>query len=146
MDIYIKKAIEEAKKAYKLGEIPVGAIIIKDEKIIAKAHNQKEKMNNSLAHAELLAITKASKKLNNWRLDDCIMIVTLQPCPMCSSAIKQSRIGKLIYLKENDNKIIVNICEKILKIVDNNKKIIVEKVYSNEYELLWKKFFKTLRK
>lgn len=88
-------ALEEAKKAEKLGEVPVGAIIVKNGEIIAKAHNLKETLKNPLAHAEVLAINEACKKLNNWRLLGCEMYVTLEPCPMCAGAILQSRISKV---------------------------------------------------
>ena len=88
-------ALEEARKAEKLGEVPVGAIIVKNGEIIAKAYNLKETLKNPLAHAEILAINEACKKLNNWRLSGCEMYVTLEPCPMCAGAILQSRIAKV---------------------------------------------------
>ena len=89
---YIEEAFIEAEKAFRYGEVPVGAIIVKDGKIIAKAYNTKEKSRCAVNHAEILAIKKACRKLKNWRLEDCDMYVTLDPCPMCASAIKQSRI------------------------------------------------------
>lgn len=88
-------AIEEAKKAFNGDEIPVGAIIVKDNKIISRAHNLKEKLKDPTAHAEILAIREACRVLDNWRLTGCQMYVTLEPCAMCASAICQSRIGKL---------------------------------------------------
>ncbi len=88
-------ALEEAKKAERLGEVPVGAIIVRDGEIIARAHNLKETLKNPLAHAEMLAINEACKKLGNWRLLDCEMYITLEPCPMCAGAILQSRISKV---------------------------------------------------
>lgn len=91
----LKVALEEAKKAREKGEVPVGVVIVKDGKIIAKAHNLKETLNDPTAHAEILAIKKACKKLNNWRLHGCEMYVTLEPCPMCAGAILQSRISKI---------------------------------------------------
>ena len=100
MDIkekYMKKAIEQAEKAYDKLEVPVGAVIVKDGKIIAKAFNQKETKYDTTKHAEILAIQKASKKLKSWRLLDCEMYVTLEPCPMCAGAIIQSRIKKVYY-------------------------------------------------
>ena len=93
----MKKAIEEAKKAYSIDEVPIGCVIVYDGKIIARAHNEREKKQSSLAHAEILAISKACKKLNSWRLEDCTMYITLEPCAMCSGAIIQSRIPKVIY-------------------------------------------------
>ena len=94
---YMNKAFEEALKALQEDEVPVGAIIVKDGKIIAKAHNKKEHKNSAIAHAEILAINKANNKLNSWHLDDCIMYVTLEPCVMCVGAIIQSRIKKVVY-------------------------------------------------
>ena len=94
---FINQAYKEALKALYIDEVPVGAIIVKDNKIIARAHNLKESLNLSTAHAEILAINKASKKLKTWHLDDCIMYVTLEPCVMCAGAIIQSRIKKVVY-------------------------------------------------
>ena len=94
---YMNKAYKEALKALKEDEVPVGAIIVKDNKIIAKAYNKKEHTNLATAHAEILAINKANKKLKSWHLDDCIMYVTLEPCVMCVGAIIQSRIKKVVY-------------------------------------------------
>ena len=84
---FMKAAIKEAQKAYDKGEIPVGAVIVKDGKIIARAHNLKELKNDTTKHAEILAIQKASKKLNSWRLENCEMYVTLEPCSMCAGAL-----------------------------------------------------------
>ncbi len=96
MNKFMMAALNEAKKAYSKREVPVGAIIVKDDVIIAKAHNLREHKNTSLAHAEILAIEKACKKLKSWRLDGCIMYVTLEPCLMCAGAITQSRIKKVV--------------------------------------------------
>lgn len=96
------EALKEAKKAYDKKEVPVGAIIVKDGKIIARAHNLRETKKNALAHAEIMCINKACKKLNSWRLENCIMYVTLYPCQMCLGAIKQSRIKK-VYFGALDN-------------------------------------------
>lgn len=92
---YMDLAIEEARKAAYIGEVPVGAVIVKQGVIIAKAHNQKETLNSPTAHAEILAIEEACRKLGNWRLSGCELYVTLEPCPMCAGAILQSRIAKL---------------------------------------------------
>lgn len=101
---YMNLAIEEAKKALKKGEIPVGAIIVKDNIVIAKAHNTREETQNSLGHAEINAISLACKNLNNWRLEECDMYVTMEPCPMCCGAILQARIKNVYfgtYSREN---------------------------------------------
>ncbi len=93
----MNEALKEAKKALLLKEVPVGAVIVYNDKIIARAYNKRETLNRPTAHAEILAIEKASKKLESWRLEDCIMYITLEPCLMCSGAIIQSRIKKVIY-------------------------------------------------
>ncbi len=94
-DFFMKKAISQAKKAQKLGEVPVGAIIVKNNMIIASGYNKRESKQNPIFHAEILAILKACKKLNSFRLDGCEMYVTLEPCPMCAGAIINSRIKKV---------------------------------------------------
>lgn len=91
------EALKEAQKAELIDEVPIGAVIVKDDKIIARAHNLKEKNNLSLCHAEILAIKKASKKLDNWWLKDCDLYVTLEPCMMCMGACVQSRIRHIYY-------------------------------------------------
>ena len=120
-EYYMKIALEQAKKALKKGEVPVGAIIVKDNKIISKAYNKKEKSMDVTKHAELIAISKACKKLKNWRLDGCTLYVTMEPCKMCCGAIEQSRIDIIVYGVKNENygnsdylkniKIISQICE-----------------------------------
>ncbi len=94
---YMKQALKEAKKAYEKDEVPVGCVIVLNNKIIARGHNLREKKNNALAHAEIIAINKACKKLNNWRLVNASIYVTVEPCPMCAGAIFQSRIQRVIF-------------------------------------------------
>ena len=97
-DIYfMKEALKEANKAYNCGEVPIGTVIVKDNKIVARGYNLKETKNDASKHAEIIAINRASKKLNNWRLIDCTLYVTMFPCPMCASLINQSRISKVVY-------------------------------------------------
>ena len=115
---FLDLAFKYAEKAYKYDEVPIGAVIVKDNEVIGYGYNQKEKKNSVLEHAEIIAIRMASKKLNNWRLDDCNIYVTLDPCPMCASAIKQARI-KNIYsalsnLDKENEKVVVDIlkCDK----------------------------------
>ena len=96
-NFYMKQAYKEALKALKIDEVPIGAIIVKDDKIIARAHNKKEHSNNAIGHAEILAIIEANKFLKTWHLDDCVMYVTLEPCAMCAGALIQSRIKKVVY-------------------------------------------------
>ena len=98
---FMIEAIKEANKSLEINEVPVGAVIVKNGKIISRGHNIKEKKQSSLAHAEIIAIEKATRKVKNWRLIDCDIYVTLEPCPMCASAIKQSRIKKIYYGAES---------------------------------------------
>lgn len=93
---YMKAAICQAKKAYALDEVPIGCVIVQNDKIIARGYNRRNTDKNTLAHAELSAIKKASKKTGDWRLEDCTMYVTLEPCQMCAGAIVQSRLGKVV--------------------------------------------------
>lgn len=103
MNEIMKLAEKQAKKAYKKGDVPVGAIIIKNNKIIAQSYNKKEKKQITTKHAEILAIEKACKKLKTWHLDGCEIYITMEPCLMCFGAIEQSRIKKIIYGLKNDN-------------------------------------------
>ncbi len=93
----MKEALKEAKKSYMTDEVPIGAVIVKDGVIISKAHNTRNKTQNAINHAEILAISKACKKLGSWRLADCDIYVTLEPCPMCAGAILNARIKNLFY-------------------------------------------------
>ncbi|RHM60459.1 MULTISPECIES: nucleoside deaminase [Coprobacillaceae] len=96
-EYYMQKAYHEALKALKIDEVPVGAVIVRDGKIIARGHNQRESKNMATAHAETIAIQKACRKLNSWRLDDCTLYTTLEPCLMCTGVIIQSRIQRVVY-------------------------------------------------
>ena len=139
----MKEAIKEAKKAYEKLEIPVGAVIVKNGKIIARAHNLKETKQTVTAHAEILAIGKANKKLKNWRLLDCDIYVTLEPCQMCMGAIISSRI-KNIYIGTLDPK-----KEEKLDIKKYEEKYGVKietGIMQKESEYILKNFFKDLRK
>ena len=143
----MKEALKEAKKAYSKLEIPVGAIIVKDGKIIARGHNIKETKKDTTKHAEIIAIQKASKRLENWRLNDCEMFVTLEPCPMCAGAIINSRIKK-IYIGTSDEK--TGACGSVLNLLEDytfNHKVELENGFmKNECEKILKDFFKNLRK
>lgn len=96
MEGFMDQAIRQAKKAYQNGDAPIGCVIVKDGQILARAYNQRNKKKNTLGHAEILAIDKASKIIGDWRLDDCTMYVTLEPCQMCAGAIVQARIPKVV--------------------------------------------------
>ncbi len=131
---FMELAIEQAKIAYKENEVPVGAVIVKNGKVISKAYNLVEKKKNATLHAEIIAIKKASKKLKNWRLNDCEMYVTLEPCTMCMSAIELSRIKRVYFLIEKDKEISIR-KEKYNHIDYKN----------NEYLNLIQNFFKKKR-
>ena len=143
---FMQEALKEAKKAYKKLEIPVGAVIAKDGQIIARAHNMKEEKKDTTKHAEIIAIQRASKKLNSWRLNDCEMYVTLEPCPMCAGAVIQSRIKK-VYIGAKDEK--TGACGSVLNLLEDykfNHQVEIENdVLSKECEEILKKFFKELR-
>lgn len=144
---FMKEALKEAQKAYDKLEVPVGCVIVKDGKIIARAHNQKETKLDTTKHAEILAIQNASKKLESWRLLDCEMYVTLEPCPMCAGAIINSRIKK-VYIGTKDEK--TGACGSKLNLLEDytfNHKVEIETgIMKNECEEILKKFFKELRK
>ena len=93
---YMKMALKEAKKAYDLNEVPIGCVIVRDDKVIGKGYNKRNTDKNVLSHAELIAMKQACKKTGDWRLEDCTMYVTLEPCPMCSGAIVQARIPRVV--------------------------------------------------
>lgn len=140
------EALKEAKKAYKKLEVPVGAVIVKNGEIIARAHNLKETKNDTTKHAEILAIQRASKILNAWRLENCEMYVTLEPCTMCAGAIINSRIKK-VYIGTNDPK--TGACGSILNLFEdytfNHKVEYKIGIMQEECEKILKDFFKYLR-
>lgn len=144
VDKYMKIAFREAEKANRLNETPIGAVIVYNNEIIAKGYNKKNKTNNVLDHAELIAIRKASKKLKNWRLYDCDIYVTLEPCPMCASAIRQSRIKNIYYNDSNIDKNNLQIIKHILHDVSINPKTNIEQIKSNSNNIL-SSFFQTKR-
>ena len=144
---FMKEALKEAKKAYDKLEIPVGAVIVKNGKIIARAYNQKETKFDTTKHAEILAIQKASKKLKSWRLIDCEMYVTLEPCSMCAGAIINSRIKK-VYIGASDPK--TGAVGSVLNLFDdykfNHKPEYEKGIMAKDCEKILKDFFKELRK
>lgn len=143
---YMKNAIDLAKKAYGTYEVPVGAIIVHKDKIIARGYNLRESLKSPLAHAEIIAIREASEYLGGWRLPDCTMYVSLEPCPMCAGAIVQSRIDRLV-IGARDYK--MGCCGTVENLVDHpkfNHKVEVDFGVLEEESLeLMKSFFKELR-
>lgn len=144
---FMKEALKEARKAYDKLEVPIGAIIVKNGKIIARGHNEKEEKLDATMHAEIIAIKKASKKLKTWRLNGCEMYITLEPCPMCAGAIVNARPDK-IYIGTMDEK--NGACGSVTDILEEYKKNYkVEKeinICKTECEEVIKQFFKDLRK
>ena len=143
----MKEALKEAQKAYKKLEVPVGAVIVKDGKIIARGYNQKESKTDTTKHAEIIAIQKASKKLKAWRLNNCEMYVTLEPCSMCAGAIINSRIKK-IYIGTLDKK--TGAAGSVFNLFEDyvfNHKVEIEKgILQKDCEQILKDFFRELRK
>ena len=143
---FMKEALKEAMKAYNKEEVPVGAVIVKDGKIIARAHNLKESKAMATSHAEILAIEKACKKLGAWRLENCDMYVTLEPCTMCTGALINARIKKL-YIGTNDEK--TGACGSKINLLEDvvfNHKVEIERnILKSDCEKILKDFFKMLR-
>lgn len=143
---YMEQAIIEAKKAFNLGEVPVGAIIVYKGNIIARAHNLRENSNNALAHAEILVINEACKKLNSWRLDNCELYVTLEPCPMCAGAIINARL-KTVYFGAYDSKggACGSVVDLFRKGTFNHTPEVYSGIMEDACEKLLKDFFKMTR-
>ena len=145
-DKFMKEAKKEAKKAYGKLEVPIGAVIVKDGKIIARGHNQKEEKADTTMHAEIIAIKKASKKIGAWRLNGCEMYITLEPCPMCAGAIINARLDK-IYIGTMDEK--NGACGSVTNVLEEykqNYKVQKEEgIHQKECEEIIKNFFKELR-
>ena len=140
----MKLALKEAQKAYNQMDVPVGCVIVYNNKVISKGYNRREKDQNVIKHAEIEAISKACKALKSWRLNDCIIYTTLFPCPMCASAIQQSRISKLIYLNDTSNKTSNNISLSILFNENLNHRVKIDKI-EVENSII-NEFFKEIRK
>jgi tRNA(adenine34) deaminase len=142
----MKEALEEAKKAYSTYEVPVGAVIVYDGNIIARGYNQREGLNNPLAHAEILAIDKASKYLGRWRLTGCTMYVTLEPCAMCAGALVNSRVDRLVIGTRDFRMGCAGTVEDITNNSKFNHSVLVEfGVLEEECSNILSDFFKELR-
>ena len=128
-DKFMNYALKEAQKAYNKMDVPVGCVIVYNGKIIARGYNKREKYQNVIKHAEIEAIDKACKALKSWRLNDCTIYTTLFPCPMCASAIQQSRISKLVYLNNTNNKALNDISLNILFNENLNHRVKIDKIF-----------------
>lgn len=139
-EYFMELALEQAKIAYKKREIPIGCVIVKNGKVIAKAYNTREKSKSAIAHAEILAIDKACKKVKNWRLEDSDIFVTVEPCLMCMGAILNARIKNVYYGAKNTSMINVDI--DYSKSILNHKVNVVAGIKEEECASLLKSFFK----
>ena len=143
---YMKEAIRQAKKAYALGEVPIGCVIVYEGKIIGRGYNRRTIDKNTLAHAELMAIKKASKKMDDWRLEECTMYVTLEPCQMCSGAIVQARMKKVVIGCMNPKAGCAGSILNLLQMEGFNHQVEVEiGVLGEECSNMMTSFFKVLR-
>ena len=143
---YMKEAMKQARKAYKLGEVPIGCVIVHESKIIGRGYNRRNTDKNTLAHAEITAINRASKVIGDWRLEDCTLYVTLEPCQMCAVAIVQARIPKVVMASMNPK---AGCAGSILNILDmpqfNHQVEVVAGVLDEECSRMLKEFFVELR-
>lgn len=144
---FMKQAVKQAKKAYDKLETPIGCVIVHEDKIIARGYNKRNMKKNTLAHAEILAINKASKVLGDWRLEDCTMYVTLEPCPMCAGAIVQARIPRVVIGSMNPK---AGCAGSVLNLLQqdglNHRVEITKGVLAEECSGLMTSFFRELRK
>ena len=143
----MKEAIRQAKKAGKLKEVPIGCVIVRDEKIIARGYNRRNTEKSTLAHAEIQAIRKASKVVGDWRLEDCTMYITLEPCQMCAGAIVQARIPKVVIGSRNPKAGCAGSVLDLLHVPAFNHQVELEEgVLQEECSEMLTSFFRELRK
>ncbi len=145
-EAYMKEALKEAKKAASLMEVPIGCVIVQNDKIIARGHNRRNTDKSVLKHAELSAIEEACKKTGDWRLEDCTMYVTLEPCQMCAGALVQSRIHKVVIGAMNPKAGCAGSVINLLQMQGFNHQVEIEKgILEDECSEILSSFFKTLR-
>ena len=143
---FMKEALKQAKKAYDIGEVPIGCVIVFEDKIISRAYNKRNNNKSTLAHAELIAIDKASKKMGDWRLEECTMYVTLEPCQMCAGAIVQSRMEKVVIGAMNKKAGCAGSILNLLQVEEFNHQVeIITGVLEEECSAILQDFFKNLR-
>lgn len=143
---YMKEAIRQARKAYAIGEVPIGCVIVYKDKIIGRGYNRRMADKNTLSHAELIAIRKASRKMDDWRLEECTMYVTLEPCQMCSGAIVQSRMSRVVVGCMNPKAGCAGSILNLLQMKEfNNQAELTTGVLEEECSQMMKDFFKELR-
>ncbi|MCC8017909.1 MAG: tRNA adenosine(34) deaminase TadA [Lachnospiraceae bacterium] len=145
-DKYMKEAILQAKKAYALGEVPIGCVIVYEDRIIARGYNRRNTDKNTLSHAEITAIRRASKKMGDWRLEGCTMYVTLEPCQMCAGALVQSRIDRVVIGTMNPKAGCAGSVLNLLQMAEFNHQVEIERgVCREECADLLQRFFVELR-
>lgn len=143
---YMRAAVAQAKKAYSIGEVPIGCVIVHEDKIIARGYNRRTIDKNTLAHAEITAIRKACKKIGDWRLEGCTIYVTLEPCPMCAGALMQSRIDECVIGCMNPKAGCAGSVTNILEMDGFNHKVKVRSgILEEECSSMMKNFFRELR-
>lgn len=143
---FMKEAVKQAKKAWKIGEVPIGCVIVYEGKIIGRGYNRRTTDKNPLAHAEILAIKKASKKMEDWRLEDCTLYVTLEPCQMCSGAIVQARVKRVVVGCMNPKAGCAGSILNLLQVERFNHQVELETgVLEEECSVMMKEFFRELR-
>ncbi len=143
---FMRAAIKQAQKAYEKSEVPIGCVIVHDGKIIARGYNRRNTDRSTLAHAEITAIRKAAKKLGDWRLEDCTLYVTLEPCPMCAGAIVQARITECVIGCMNPKAGCAGSVTNLLEMDGFNHKVIVRRgILEEECSSMLKTFFRELR-
>ena len=143
---YMKEALKQAKKAYAIEEVPIGCVIVHEDKIIARAYNKRNTKKSTLAHAELLAIQKACKKLGDWRLEECTMYITLEPCQMCAGAIVQARIPRVVIGTHNKKAGCAGSILNLLQMKEFNHQVeLASGVLEEECSEMMKRFFREMR-
>lgn len=143
---YMSAALELAREAAAAGEIPVGCVIVKDGEIIGRGRNRREEERSALAHAEVEAIAEACKALGDWRLEDCALFVTLEPCPMCTGAIINARVGEVVYGAKEEN---TGSCGSVINLFEENyghKPRVYGSVLKDECAAVMREFFEAIRK
>jgi tRNA(adenine34) deaminase len=143
---WMRAALNQARLAFDADEVPVGAVIVHEDRIIAEAHNQRETLNDATAHAEMIAITQAAEAIGSWRLLDCTLYVTLEPCPMCAGAIVQARLPRVIY-GTTDPK--AGACHTLYQIASdvrlNHQSVVIGGVLADEGRMILREFFEMQR-
>lgn len=146
-EFFMREALEQAKKAYDIDEVPIGAVIVRNGEIIAKGFNMRNTKKNALCHAEIFVINKACEVVGDWRLEDCTLFVTVEPCPMCAGAIIQARIPTVVFGARNKK---AGCGGSVLNILNepkfNHRAEVIEGVLSDECSMLMSGFFKRFRK